>query len=80
MLSVFYFAIPVGRYVQGIGIFIVKNISVSVTVKVRAVTKILSCWISTTSRRGIKQLGISFGSIFLLFSYENSWVNDSPGK
>ena len=38
----------------------------------RAVTKISSCWINATSRRGIKQLEISFGSIFLLFSYENS--------
>ena len=38
----------------------------------RAVTKISSCRVNTTSRRGIKQLGISFGSIFLLFSYESS--------
>ena len=35
----------------------------------RAVTKISSCWINTTSRQGIKQLGFSFG---FLFSYENS--------
>ena len=34
--------------------------------------KISSCWINTTSRRVIKQLEISLGSIFLLFSYENS--------
>ena len=27
---------------------------------------------NTTSRRGIKQLAISFGSIFLLFSNESS--------
>ena len=38
----------------------------------KAVTKISSCWVHTTSRWGIKQLGISFGSIFLLFSYESS--------
>ena len=38
----------------------------------RAVTKISSCRVNTTSRRGIKQLEISFGSIFLLFSYESS--------
>ena len=59
----------------------------------RAVTKISSCHINTTNRQGIKQLGISFGSIFLLFSYEVSQgprsysslgksqpsaVNDSP--
>ena len=28
------------------------------------VTKISSCRVNTTSRRGIKRLGISFGSIF----------------
>ena len=57
----------------------------------RAVTKISSCRVNTTSRQGIKHLGISFGSIFLLFSYaggrvlssrENPWLNpplnDSP--
>ena len=44
-----------------------------VTINVsRAVTKISSCRVNTTSRRGIKQLGISFGSIFLPFSYESS--------
>ena len=30
----------------------------------RVVTKISSCRVNTTSRRGIKRLGISFGSIF----------------
>ena len=39
----------------------------------RVVTKISSCWVYTTSRRGIKWLGISFGSIFLLFSNKSSW-------
>ena len=34
----------------------------------RVVTKILSCRVNTTSRRGIKWLGIFFGSIFLPFS------------
>ena len=29
------------------------------------VTKILSCQVSITSRQGIRQLGVSFGSIFL---------------
>ena len=33
----------------------------------RDVTKISHCRVITTSRRGIKRLGISFGSIFLLF-------------
>ena len=37
----------------------------------RAVTKI--CCQVNKSRRGIKQLRISFGSIFVLFSYESSW-------
>ena len=54
--------------------------------------KISSLRINTTSRRGIKKLGISFGSIFLGFSYATSrghihnsrWsprppaINDSP--
>ena len=39
---------------------------------VRVVTKISSCRVNTTSRRGIKRLGISFGSIFLLFSNKSS--------
>ena len=34
----------------------------------RVVTKISSCQVNTTSRWGIKWLGISFSSIFLLFS------------
>ena len=40
--------------------------------KSRVVTKISSCRVNTTSRRGIKWLGISFGSIFLLFSNKSS--------
>ena len=38
----------------------------------RVVTKISSCRVNTISRWGIKQLGISFGSIFLLFSNKSS--------
>ena len=41
-------------------------------VKIWDVTKISSCRVNTTSRQGIKQLGISFGSICLLFSYATS--------
>ena len=41
--------------------------------EVGVVTKNLSYRVSTTSRLGIKQLGVSFGPIFLLFSYESSW-------
>ena len=32
--------------------------------EIRVVTKISSCRVNTTNRRGIKRLGISFGSIF----------------
>ena len=39
---------------------------------IRDVTKILSCRLNATSRQGIKRLGISFASIFHLFSYESS--------
>ena len=48
-----------------------------------AVTKISSCQVNTTGRRGIKQLDISFDSIFLLFSYERSRgevVNNNKGE
>ena len=38
----------------------------------RDVTKISNCQVNTTSGRGIKQLGIPFGSVFLLFSYATS--------
>ena len=34
------------------------------------VTKFSSCWVNTTSRWGIKWLGISFGPVFLLFPIE----------
>ena len=44
----------------------------SVIGKHRVVTKISSCQVNTTSRQGIKWLGISFGSIFLLFSNKSS--------
>ena len=38
----------------------------------RVVTKISSCRVNTTSRRWIKRLGISFGSIFFLFFNKSS--------
>ena len=40
----------------------------------RVVTNFSSCRVNTTSRRGIKQLGISFGSIFVLFSNKSNQV------
>ena len=52
--------------------------------ELRVVTKISSCQVNTTSRRGIKQLGVSFGSpIFLLLSFESSRpppLHDSPAN
>ena len=42
------------------------------TVPCRVATKILSCQVNTTSRWETTQLGISFGSIFVLFSNESS--------
>ena len=36
--------------------------------------RISSCWVNTTIRRGIKRLGISFGSIFLLFSNKSGTI------
>ena len=54
--------------------------------KYRDVTKISSYRVKL-SRRGIRQLGISFGCIVLLFSHKSSQgkiqappLNDSPGK
>ena len=63
------------------------NLPYSLSIRLpRTVTKISICRVNTTSRRGIKQLGISFDSVFLLFSYESSRgnprpppLNDSPG-
>ena len=48
----------------------------------KVVSKISSYRVNTTSRRRIKQLGISFGSIFLLFSSESSrgYIRSSWGK
>ena len=49
---------------------------------IRVVTKILRCRVNTTSRRGIKRLRISFGSIFLLSSNKSSQglLSQQPGK
>ena len=38
----------------------------------RVITKIARYWVNITNRRGMKQLRIYFGSIFLLFSNESS--------
>ena len=44
----------------------------------RVVTKISSCQVNTTSRRGIKQLGILFGSIFFYFPIKVAGENPRP--
>ena len=49
-----------------------KGLIMNDIMSIRVVTKISSCRVNTTRRRGIKQLGISFGSIFLLFSNKSS--------
>ena len=46
--------------------------NVFIVTRITAVAKISSCWVNTTNRWGIKQLGISFGSISPLFSHESS--------
>ena len=54
-----------------------------ITTNVRVFSKISSCRVNTTSRWGIKQLGVSFGSIFLLFSFERiagGYIHGSQGK
>ena len=50
------------------GLFLTSHIFVDISFfsdAFRVVTKILSCQVDTKSGRGIKQLGISFGSIFV---------------
>ena len=57
-----------------------ENISVDLVIWIidkqhvgcRDVTKISHCRVNTTNRRAIKQLGISVGSSFLLFSCASS--------
>ena len=48
----------------------------------RVVTKISSCRVNITSRWGIKQLGISFGSIFVYFPMKvaRGHIHNSKGK
>ena len=48
----------------------------------KIVTKISSCRVNTTSWRGIKQLRVSFGFIFLLFPLKvvGDHVHSSRGK
>ena len=44
----------------------------------RAVANISSCWVYAISRRGIFQLGSSFGSIFVLFPVKVAGENLQP--
>ena len=45
----------------------IVNYSFALTNVIRVVTKMSSFRVNTISRRGIKRLGISFGSIFFYF-------------
>ena len=49
-----------------------SHVGFQVIIFYRVVIKISSCRVNTTSRQGIKHLGISFGSNFLLFSNKSS--------
>ena len=46
--------------------------NLEITTFYKVFTRISSCQVNTTSRQGITQLGISFGSIFPLLSNESS--------
>ena len=72
LVSLFYYYLPLSLHVFWT---FLKTL-------LRVVTKISSCRVNTTSRRGIKRLGISFGSIFLLFSDKSSQgpLSQQPGK
>ena len=61
-------------------VFVLKlhfNNSIIITIQ-----SVSNCWVNTTSRWGIRQLGISFGSIFLLFPMKVTLghVRSSQGK
>ena len=60
-----------GAYFRNFTVFLFMDMYVN-EIETRVVTKISSCRVNTTSRRGIKRLGISFGSIFVLFSNKSS--------
>ena len=68
--SPYYCCSFLGRSNSGIPAILLPIISICICI--RDVTKISSCWVNTTRGRGTKQLGISFGFIFLLMSYESS--------
>ena len=56
----------VHMYMYGLGLARVKMDYRALTIRFQV------AGVTATSRRGIKQLGISFGSIFPLFSYDSS--------
>ena len=53
------------------GVLLVNNNAMMMMMMIRPVIKISSCQANDTSRQEIQQLGILFGSIFLLFSYKS---------
>ena len=55
-----------------------KSETILSTADYRVVTKISSCWVNTTSRRGIKQLGIFLVLFFFCFSIKVPVRNPRP--
>ena len=53
------------------GVLLINNNAMMMMMLIRAVYEISSCQANDTSRWEIQQLGILFGSIFLLFSYKS---------
>ena len=53
------------------GVLLVNNNAMMMMMMIRPVIKISSFQANDTSRQEIQQLGILFGSIFLLFSYKS---------
>ena len=69
--------------VVGVWIFFLElHNKIKIHIKSRDVTKILSYKVNITSRRGIKQLGISFGSPFFYFPMKvaEGHIHSSRGK
>ena len=60
------------------GVLLINNNAMRMMMMlIRAVIEISSCQANDTSRREIQQLGILFGSIFLLFSNKGRWGSPS---
>ena len=53
------------------GVLLINNNAMMMMMLIRAANEISSCQANDTNRWEIQQLGILFGSIFLLFSYKS---------